>query len=66
MRFQIIYKIIKLGVNYLHKDSYIIIEHSHNQTLMIKNYAKKYKLTLLKSEKDTLGFNRVSIFSNRF
>lgn len=61
-----IYKIIKLGVNYLHKDSYIIIEHSHNQTLMIKNYAKKYKLTLLKSEKDTLGFNRVSIFSNRF
>ena len=60
-----IYKIIRLGVNYLNKDSYIIIEHSHNQTLLLKDYSYQYKLKLLSSEKDILGFNRVSIFSNR-
>ena len=59
-----IYKIFQLGVNYLNKDSYIILEHSHNQTLTLKQYSKKYNLKLIKSEKDILGFNRVSIFSN--
>tara|TARA_B100000768_G_scaffold80204_1_gene76227 strand:+ start:1435 stop:2055 length:621 start_codon:yes stop_codon:yes gene_type:complete len=60
-----IYKIFELGVNYLNKNSYIVIEHSHNQTLTLKDHSKKYNLRLLKSEKDILGFNRVSIFSNR-
>jgi release factor glutamine methyltransferase len=60
-----IYKIFQLGVNYLNRDSYIVIEHSHNQTLTLKDCSKKYNLKLLKSEKDILGFNRVSIFSNR-
>ena len=59
-----IYKIIRLGCNFLKKKSYIIIEHSHNQTLALKEYSKKYKLELIKSEKDSLGLNRVSIFSN--
>ena len=59
-----IYKIFELGVNYLNKNSYIVIEHSHNQTLTLKYHSKKYNLRLLKSEKDILGFNRVSIFSN--
>tara|TARA_B100001996_G_scaffold337689_1_gene289699 strand:+ start:665 stop:1279 length:615 start_codon:yes stop_codon:yes gene_type:complete len=59
-----VYKIIRHGVNYLKKDSCMIIEHSHNQTLYLKNYSKKFGLKLLRSEKDILGFNRVSIFSN--
>ena len=59
-----IYKIIRLGVNFLKKNSYIIIEHSHNQTLALKEYSARYKLQLIKSEKDSLGLNRVSIFSN--
>ena len=59
-----IYKIFQLGVNYLNKDSYVLIEHSHNQTLILKEHSKKYNLKLIKSEKDILGFNRVSIFSN--
>lgn len=60
-----IYKIIKDGVNYLNADGHIIIEHSHNQTLILKDYAKRFKLDLIKSEKDNSGFNRVSILSNR-
>ena len=59
-----IYKIIKLSVNYLNKNSFIIMEHSHNQTLFLKEYAKKYNLNLIKTEKDSLGFNRVSVFLN--
>ena len=59
-----IYKIIRLGVNYLNKNSFIIIEHSHNQTLLLKEYAKKYNLNLVNTEKDNLGFNRVSVFLN--
>ena len=59
-----IYKIIKLGINYLNKNSFIIIEHSHNQTLLLKEYAKKYNLNLVNTEKDNLGFNRVSVFLN--
>ena len=60
-----IFKIIKLGTNYLKNNSYMLIEHSHNQTLHVKDYSKKYGLKLLESEKDILGFNRISIFSNR-
>jgi len=60
-----IYKIIKYGVNYLKHDSYMLIEHSHNQTLCIKKFSKQFGLRLLKTEKDILGFNRVSILSNR-
>lgn len=60
-----IFKIIKNGVNYLSKNSYIVIEHSHNQTLILKNYSKKFNLRLIESKKDSLGLNRVSIFSNR-
>jgi release factor glutamine methyltransferase len=59
-----IYKIIRLGVNYLNKNSFIIIEHSHNQTLLLKEYAEKYNLNLVNTEKDNLGFNRVSVFLN--
>ena len=60
-----IFKIIKNGVNYLSKNSYIVIEHSHNQTLILKNYSRKFNLRLIESKKDSLGLNRVSIFSNQ-
>ncbi len=60
-----IFKIIKFGINYLKENSFMVIEHSHNQTLILKEYSKKFDLNLIKSEKDNLGFNRISIFSNR-
>ena len=61
-----IYNIIENSLNYLNDDSYLLIEHSHYQTLILKEYAKRFGLRYIKSQKDDLGFNRVSIFLNRF
>jgi len=61
-----IQKIIKKSVHYLKDDSYLIIEHSHYQTLLIKEYAYNNNLKYVESLKDNLGFNRISIFSNIF
>ena len=59
-----IINILNSGKNYLNKNSYFLIEHSHNQTLILKEYASKNNLNLILSHKDNLGFNRVSLFSN--
>ena len=59
-------KIIKKSVHYLKDNSYLIIEHSHYQTLLIKEYAYNNNLKYIESIKDDLGFNRISIFSNIF
>ena len=61
-----IYTIIKNSLNYLNNNSYLLIEHAHYQTLILKEYAKKFGFSHIKSQKDDLGFNRVSIFLNRF
>ena len=58
--------IIENSSNYLNDNSYLLIEHSHNQTLILKEYAKRFGFRYIKSQKDNLGFNRVSIFLNRF
>ena len=46
------------------KKSFLIIEHSHNQTLEIKSFSFQKGLNFINVEKDELGFNRISIFSN--
>ena len=61
-----IYNIIENSLNYLNNNSYLLIEHAHYQTLIIKEYARKFGFSYIKSQKDDLGFNRVSIFLNRF
>ena len=61
-----IYNIIENSLNYLSNNSYLLIEHAHYQTLIIKEYARKFGFSYVKSQKDDLGFNRVSIFLNRF
>ena len=61
-----IYTIIKNSLNYLNNNSYLLIEHAHYQTLILKEYAKKFGFSYIKSQKDDLGFNRISIFLNRF
>lgn len=61
-----IYNIIENSLNYLNNNSYLLIEHAHYQTLIIKEYARKFGFSYVKSQKDDLGFNRVSIFLNRF
>ena len=61
-----IYTIIENSLNYLNNNSYLLIEHAHYQTLIIKEYARKFGFSYIKSQKDDLGFNRVSIFLNRF
>lgn len=61
-----IYTIIKGSLNYLNNNSYLLIEHAHYQTLILKEYAKKFGFSHIKSQKDDLGFNRISIFLNRF
>ena len=61
-----IYTIIKNSLNYLNNNSYLLIEHAHYQTLILKEYAKKFGFSHIKSQKDDLGFNRISIFLNRF
>ena len=61
-----IYNIIENSLNYLNNNSYLLIEHAHYQTLIVKEYARKFGFSYIKSQKDDLGFNRVSIFLNRF
>ena len=61
-----IYTIIKNSLNYLNNNSYLLIEHAHYQTLILREYAKKFGFSHIKSQKDDLGFNRISIFLNRF
>ena len=61
-----IYNIIENSLNYLNNNSYLLIEHAHYQTLILKEYAKKFGFSHIKSQKDDLGFNRISIFLNRF
>ena len=61
-----IYNIIENSLNYLNNNSYLLIEHAHYQTLIIKEYARKFGFSYIKSQKDDLGFNSVSIFLNRF
>ena len=61
-----IYTIIENSLNYLNNNSYLLIEHAHYQTLILKEYAKKFGFSYIKSQKDDLGFNRISIFLNRF
>jgi len=61
-----IYTIIENSLNYLNNNSYLLIEHAHYQTLILKEYAKKFGFSHIKSQKDDLGFNRISIFLNRF
>ena len=61
-----IYTIIKNSLNYLNNNSYLLIEHAHYQTLILKEYAKKFGFSHIKSQKDDLGFKRISIFLNRF
>ena len=59
-----IFSIMKNSINYLNVNSYLIIEHSHNQTLFLKNYGIHLGLKFIKSQKDDLGFNRILILSN--
>ena len=61
-----IYTIIKNSLNYLNNNSYLLIEHAHYQTLILREYAKRFGFSHIKSQKDDLGFNRISIFLNRF
>tara|TARA_B100001564_G_scaffold190233_1_gene159782 strand:+ start:599 stop:1219 length:621 start_codon:yes stop_codon:yes gene_type:complete len=61
-----IYTIIENSLNYLNNNSYLLIEHAHYQTLILREYAKKFGFSHIKSQKDDLGFNRISIFLNRF
>jgi len=61
-----IYTIIKNSLNYLNNNSYLLIEHAHYQTLILREYAKRFGFRYIKSQKDDLGFNRISIFLNRF
>ena len=56
---------MKDSLNYLNLNSYLVIEHSHSQTLFLKDYGIHLSLKFIKSQKDDLGFNRISIFSNR-
>ena len=60
-----IFNIMKNSLNYLNLNSYLVIEHSHSQTLFLKDYGINLSLKFIKSQKDDLGFNRLSIFSNR-
>ena len=60
-----IFSIMKNSLNYLNHNSYLVIEHSHSQTLFLKNYGIHLGLKFMKSHKDELGFNRILILSNR-
>ncbi|MEC7885629.1 MAG: HemK family protein methyltransferase [Pseudomonadota bacterium] len=48
--------------NYMHDKSIIMLEHSHSQTLEIKEYTAKSGICYLGTYHDDLGFNRVSVF----
>ena len=59
-----IFEIMKNCRKFMKKKSFLIIEHSHNQTLEIKSFSFLKGLNFINVEKDELGFNRISIFSN--
>ncbi len=59
-----IFAIMYESKNYLKKNSYLIIEHSHNQTLYLKNFSSKCGLNYNFTMKDLIGFNRITVFSN--
>ena len=59
-----IFAIMFEAKNYLKKNSYLIIEHSHNQTLYLKNFSSKCGLNYNFTMKDLIGFNRITVFSN--
>ena len=59
-----IFTIMLESKNYLKENSYLVIEHSHNQTLELKNFAPKCDLRYNLTKKDMVGFNRISVFSN--
>ena len=62
--FHDIFEIIKNCRKFMKKKSFLIIEHSHNQTLEIKSFSFLKGLNFINVEKDEFGFNRISIFSN--
>ena len=45
-----IYNIIENSLNYLSNNSYLLIEHAHYQTLIIKEYARKFGFSYVKSQ----------------
>ena len=59
-----IFEIMKNCRKFMKKKSFLIIEHSHNQTLKIKSFSLLNGLNFINTEKDEFGFNRISIFSN--
>ena len=59
-----IFNIMQNSKDYLNSNSYLVIEHSHKQTLILKDYAIKFGYSYIETKKDDVGFNRVSIFSN--
>ena len=59
-----IYTIMLESKDHFKENSYLVIEHSHNQTLELKNFASKCNLYYNFTKKDILGFNRISVFSN--
>ena len=59
-----IFEIMKNCRKFMKKKSFLIIEHSHNQTLEIKSFSFLNSLNFINVEKDEFGFNRISIFSN--
>lgn len=59
-----IFEIMKNCKKFMKKESYLIIEHSHNQTLQIKSFSFLSDLNFINVEKDEFGFNRISVFSN--
>ena len=59
-----IYTIMLESKDHFKENSYLVIEHSHNQTLELKNFTSKCNLCYNFTKKDILGFNRISVFSN--
>ena len=59
-----IFSIMLESKSYLKQNSYLILEHSHNQTLFMKNFSSHCGLQYIYSEKDVMGFNRISVYSN--
>ena len=59
-----IFEIMKNCRKFMKKKSFLIIEHSHNQTLQIKSFSFLKGLNFINVEKDEHGFNRISIYSN--
>ena len=59
-----IFQIMKNCRKFMKKKSFLIIEHSHSQTLQIKSFSFLSDLNFINVEKDEFGFNRISVFSN--